>query len=333
MEENLKKFFKNKNVLITGGLGFLGSNLAIRLAKFGCNITLADSMLPMYGGNLFNIEKIKDKVIVEYSDVRDQNSMNYIVRDKDLIFHFAGQVSHVESLTNPFPDIDINITGTTVLLEACKKYNSKAAIIYSGTRGQYGKSTILPVNEHTPSCPIALHEITKLTAELIFKAYKSTAGIDSVLLRLTNLYGPRSQMKHSKFGVLNWMIRQALDKETLKIFGDGKVIRDFLYIDDAIDAVLLLTFNKNCYNEVFNIGSGIPVNIIDVVKAIVKTAKRGKYKFAPYSSERKIQEPGNYYSDISKIKSYIDWHPKISLEEGIEKTVNFYKKHKKWYWE
>jgi len=333
MKENLKKFFKNKNVLITGGLGFLGSNLALRLDRFGCNITLADSMIPAYGGNLFNIEKIKDKVTVEYSDIRDQNSMNYIVRDKDLIFHFAGQVSHVESLVNPFPDIDINVTATTVLLEACKKYNSKALIIYSGTRGQYGKSTALPVTEQTPSHPIALHEITKLTAELIFKAYKSTAGIDSVLLRLTNLYGPRSQMKHSKYGVLNWMIRQALDNQTLHIFGDGKIIRDFLYIDDAIDAILLLTYYKKCRNEVFNIGLGTPVTIADVVKTIIKIAKKGRYKFTPYSKERKIQEPGNYYSDISKIKSYTKWSPKISLEEGIKKTVDFYKKYKKWYWQ
>ena len=233
--------FKNKKVLITGGLGFIGSNLAIRLCRLGADITIVDSLIPEYGGNFFNIEEIKNDVKVNVSDIRDINSINILIQEKDYIFHLAGQSSHVLSLTNPYPDIDINVIGTINIVEACKLYNPLAKIIYTGTRGEYGPSQELPVAEDAPTNPKGIYEISNLTAEKILKVYNDTHKVNTVLLRLTNIFGPRSQMKHSLYGVANWFIRQAIYDEVIKIFGDGSILRDFLYIDDCIDAIVLFS--------------------------------------------------------------------------------------------
>ncbi len=194
--------FKNKNILITGGMGFIGSNLAIALIKLGAKVTVVDAMIPGLGGNLFNIEPVRDRLAINFSDVRDVNAMNSLVKDKDFIFHLAGQVDHVISQTDPYPDIDINIKGTIVLLEACKHFNPKVHVVYTGTRGQYGKAVNLPVTETAPTHPLGIYEISRLTAEQIVKVYNDVHGISSVMLRLTNVYGPRHQMKHARYIVL-----------------------------------------------------------------------------------------------------------------------------------
>jgi len=325
-------YFKNKNILITGGLGFIGSNLAIKLYNLGANITIVDSMIPEYGGNFFNLHEIIDKIKINISDIRDINSINVLVREKDYIFHLAGQVSHILSLTNPYPDIDINIIGTINIVEACKKYNPNVKIIYTGTRGQYGPSQKLPVSEDAPTNPKGIYEISNLTAEKILKVYNDIHGIKTVLLRLTNIYGPRAQMKHSLYGVANWFIRLALDNETIKVFGDGSILRDFLYIDDCIDALVLSAESNEVNGEVLNVGHDKPISFIEYAKKVVKIIGSGKWEFAPFSPERKAQEPGDFYSDITKIKKYLGWFPKISIDEGIEKTAKYYKKYKKYYW-
>jgi len=236
MDEKLT-LFKDKAVLITGGLGFIGSNLALKLVQTGAKVTLLDAMIQGHGGNLFNIEPIKDKVDVQMSDVRNRNIMKYIVRDKDYIFHLAGQNDHVLSLSDPFPDIDINIKGSAVLLEACKKYNKEARMVYTGTRGEYGPAVKLPVTEDAPINPKGIYELSNLTAQKLFKIYNDNHGIRSVTLRLTNIYGERAQMRHDRFGVANWFVRLALDDETIKVFGDGSILRDFLYVEDTVEAI------------------------------------------------------------------------------------------------
>jgi len=328
---NLNKL-KNKNILITGGLGFIGSNLAIRLNSLGSNLTIIDSMIPEYGGNFFNIEEIKDKVKVNISDIRDVNSINILVREQDYIFHLAGQVSHILSLTNPYPDIDINIIGTLNLVEACKKFNPGVKIIYTGTRGQYGSSQKLPVPEDAPTNPKGIYEISNLTAEKILQVYNDIHGIKSVLLRLTNIFGPRAQMKHALYGVANWFIRLAIDDQEIKVFGDGSILRDFLYVEDCVDALILSAISRDADGEILNVGHDGPVSFMDYTKKVIAIVGSGSWKFAPFTPERKAQEPGDFYSDISKIKKILGWSPKISLEEGIGKTAEYYKKFKKYYW-
>jgi UDP-glucose 4-epimerase len=326
------ELFKGKNALITGGMGFIGSNLAIRLVELGANVTILDAMIPDYGGNEFNVLPVSDRVRVNFCDIRDDTAVNYLVRGQDYIFHLAGQVCHLMSLSNPFPDIDMNITATAILMEACRKYNNDAVVVYTGTRGQYGPSVSLPVNEEAPTNPKGIYEISNLTAEKIIKVYNDVHGIKSVLLRLSNIYGPRSQMLHSRFGVCNWFVRLAMDEQPIQVFGDGSILRDFCYVDDTVDAILRTAVNKEAYGEIFNVGSDIPVTFLELVKTMISVAKQGSWNFAEFSAERKAQEPGDFYSDVSKIERITGWKPTTSLEEGLAKTFEYYRKHREHYW-
>jgi len=316
--------FVGKSVLITGSMGFIGSNLAIRLAQSGANVTILDAMIPDYGANEFNVAPAAKQIRVNYCDIRDEMAVSYLVKGQDYIFHLAGQVCHLMSLSNPFPDIEINITGTAVLMEACRKYNRDATVVYTGTRGQYGPSVSLPVNEEAPTNPKGIYEISNLTAEKIIKVYNDVHGIKSVLLRLTNIYGPRSQMRHSRFGVLNWFVRLAMDDETIQVYGDGSILRDFCYVDDCVDAILRLAITPQAYGEIFNVGSDIPVTFLQLAKTIVRIAGRGRWELAEFSPERKAQEPGDFLSDISKIKRFTGWSPITRLDEGLTKTIEYY---------
>lgn len=313
-------------------MGFIGSNLAIRLAEAGAHVTILDAMIPDYGGNEFNIAPIQSRVVVNYCDIRDDSAINYLVRGKDYIFHLAGQVCHLMSLSNPFPDIDINITGTAVIMEACRKHNPAAIVVYTGTRGQYGPSVTLPVDEEAPTNPKGIYEISNLTAEKIIRVYHDVHGIRSVLLRLSNIYGPRSQMLHSRFGVCNWFVRLAMDNAQIQVFGDGSILRDFCYVDDCVDAILRSAITESAFGEIFNVGSDIPVSFLQLVQTIVSVAEQGSWQYAEFSAERKAQEPGDFYSDVSKIAKYTGWTPTTDLATGIRKTIDFYDCYREHYW-
>jgi UDP-glucose 4-epimerase len=319
--------------LVTGGLGFLGSNLAMRLVDDGAEVTLVDAMIPEYGGNLANIAPIDGRVHVNFADIRDRSAMNYLVRGVDFLFHLAGQVSHVMSLNDPFPDIDINIGGTTVVLEALRGNHVDAKVVFSSTRGAYGPVPKLPVDEEQSSNPVALHEISKLTAELIFKAYLQQHGIRSTMLRFTNTYGPRSQMRHGKYGVVNYFIRRAMDGDVIEVFGDGSVLRDYLFVSDAVDALVLAAEDPAADGVVYNVGWPSPTSLVDLVKAVIEAAGSGDWRFAPYSEERKAQEPGDFYSDITRISTALGWEPKVGLSDGLRRTVEYYREHRDAYWE
>jgi UDP-glucose 4-epimerase len=325
--------FHGRCCLITGGLGFIGSTLAIRLVEAGARVTILDAMIPEYGGNLFNVEPVRNSVSINYADICDRHAMDYLVRGHDYVFHLAGQVSHVMSLTDPFPDIDYNVKGTAVLMEALRKHNPAAKVVFTGTRGQYGPAVRLPVAEDAPSNPRGLHEITNLAAEQILKVYNSTHGMPTVMLRLTNVYGPRGQMRHARYCVANWFVRLALDDQTIPIFGDGSILRDFLFVDDCVEAILKCAHEPNAVGEVLNVGVDRPTTFLELAKVLVKAAGSGRWEFAPFSAERKAQEPGDFYSDIGKIGRLVGWRPRTSLEEGLTRTVSYYRAHRKHYWE
>jgi len=332
MNDTGYSYFSGKNILITGGLGFVGSNLAIRLVDMGAKVTLADSMLPLYGGNLFNIESIKDRVRVNFSDIRDRPSMNYLVLGMDLIYHLAGQVSHVDSILDPFTDVDININGTLSALEACREFNPGCRIVFTGTRGQYGPSVKLPVNEEAPTNPKGIYAITNLTAEKIILMYQEVHGLPGVCLRITNTYGPRHHMKHNRYGVVNWFLRLAMDGGVIPIMGDGTTLRDYLYIDDLVEALLIAASKEEAFGHIFNVGMGIPTSFNDLGNKIVELTGSGRCEFTPFSKERKALEPGDYYGDISKIKTTLGWQPTIGLEEGLSRTIAFYRQFRQYYW-
>jgi UDP-glucose 4-epimerase len=330
--EGYKNTFSGKRVLITGGLGFIGSNLAIRLANSGADVTLVDNMMPRQGGNVFNVSEIAGRVHINFSDVRNELSTNYLVKDQSYIFHLAGQVNHVESVRDPIQDLDINCRGTLVLLESCRKLNRAARIIFAGTRGEYGKSVKLPVAEDHPTNPKGIYAVTNLTAEKMVLVYRDIHGIEGTCLRITNTYGQRHQMQHDEFGVVNWFIRKAMDGEMIPVFGDGKIVRDFLYVDDLVECLLRVASSDAAYGDVFNVGTGVPTSFVDLAKLIVEVAKTGSYEFAEFTQERREVEPGDYYTDISKIKGMLGWQPQVTLGEGLKKTIQFYRKYKSYYW-
>ena len=329
---DIKTGFQGARALVTGGLGFTGSNLAIALVEAGAEVTIVDAMIPGYAGNLFNIEPIRSRVTVNFCDVRDVNAMNHLARGRDFVFHLAGQVDHILSLTDPFPDIDINIKGTAVVMEALRRHNPGAKLIYTGTRGQYGPAVSLPVNEDAPTHPKGIYEVSNLTAEKIIQVYNDSHGIESVLLRLTNIYGPRAQMKHHRYGVVNWFARLAIDDETIQVFGDGKILRDFLYIDDAVEAIMMSALAPQAVGEVLNVGIDQPTDFVELAETIIEAAGAGSWQFTPFSAEREAQEPGDFYSDISKIRRLVGWQPRTSLREGLRKTIDYYRAHKAHYW-
>jgi UDP-glucose 4-epimerase len=318
-------------VLITGGLGFIGSSLAHRLVAEGARVTLCDAMIQGYGGNPANIREIQDRVSMDTSDVRDTSAMERLVRGQDVIFHLAAQVSHVMSLSNPYPDIDINIKGTAVVLEACRKANPQVLLVRSGTRGQYGPAVQLPVSEQTPSDPRGIYEISQLSAEMICRTYTRIHGIRTVPLRLTNVYGPRGQMRHSHFGVVNWFVRLALEERPIPIFGSGRIVRDFLYVDDCVDALLLAAREPKAIGEILNVGHDRPSTFLEVARILQELVPAATIAFTEFSPERKAQEPGDFLSDITKIRGLLGWEPKVDLREGLSRTVDFYRERRREY--
>ena len=328
-------FFRNSNVLVTGGLGFLGSNLTHRLVELGANVTLVDAMFPQYGGNKFNVEEIRDQVSIHIADARDKRLMESLVKNQHTIFHFAAQVSYIDSLNNPLDDLDMHCGSTLVLLEACRHFNPDARIVFSSSRLQFGaiESGRNPVGEDTPNRPLSLYGIHKAASERYLYIYHKNFGLHTMSFRIANPYGPRQQMKHSKYSIVGWFIRMAMENQTIKIFGDGAQLRDYVYVDDMVEAMILAAASDRSSGEVYNLGSGIGTPFGDMAKAVVEVVGSGQVEFAPWPEKYEKNETGDYVTDISKARIELGFEPKTTLIEGIEKTADFYREFRKYYWD
>lgn len=332
-------YYKNKNILITGGLGFIGSNLAIKLVELGADVTIIDALISQYGGNLYNIEPIKDRVKVVRGDIREKKVIDKMIKDKDIIFNLAGTLSHIDSMTDPMTDLEINCRAQLSLLESVRNYNPKVKIVFAGTRNQYGKAKYLPVDENHPQEPTDINGINNIAAEKYHLMYTSVYGIKTVSLRMTNTFGPRHQMKHPRQGVLNWFIRQILDGDVVRLYGDGKQIRDVNYIDDVVSALLIVGKSKKGWGEAYNLG-GTPISLLEFIKKTIKIVKSiqddvrhsSNIVLEPFPSDRRRIEVGDYIASWKKMKKTYGWKPIITLENGIKRTVNYYLKFKKYYW-
>lgn len=327
-----KDAFAGKNVLITGGLGFIGSNLAHKLVELEANVLLVDSLIPAYGGNLFNINGIEDKVRVNIADVRDANSLKYLVQGQDYIFNLAGQVSHMDSMEDPYTDLEINIRSQLFILEACRQNNPAVKIIYASTRQIYGRPDYLPVDEKHLLHPTDMNGVNKMAGEWYHVVYNNVYGVHSISLRLTNTYGPRQLMKHNRQGFIGWFIRQAIDGEEITIFGDGSQIRDLTYVDDVVDALLRAAADDTSNGQIYNLGGLEPISLIELTQILIEITGTGSYRLVPFPEGREKIDIGDFYADYSKIKKSLDWQPRVPLREGLERTVRFYRTYKEHYW-
>lgn len=327
---NLESSFKDRKVLILGGLGFIGSNLAIRLVSMGALVTLVDSMLPQYGGNLINIEPIKNKCQINYSDIRDKYSLEYLVKDVDVIYSMAGQTSHIESMNDPATDLEINCKSQLSLLECCRQFNPGVKILYASTRQLYGVPQYLPVDEKHPTTPVDINGIHKLAAEKYYSLYSYVYGMKCVSLRLTNTYGPRQHLRSNKQGFVGIFLRRAINEEKITIFGDGSQVRDFNYIDDVVNAFLLATDNPDVYGNVYNLGSNEKYSLSDFVKLLNRFCNF-EFEYAPFPEKHKAIDIGDYYGDFSLYLNETGWKPEVSLKDGLMKTVEFFRPRIKYY--
>ncbi len=331
-EKEIGRFYYGKRVLITGGLGFLGSNLAHALVERGSHVTLLDSLLPQFGGNPFNVATIKDRVAIVVDDIRNESILKTLIPEHQFIFHIAGQASHVDSLADPLLDMDINCRGTLLILEAIRHGSPKSQFIYAGTRGQYGKPNKTPVSESDAMNPTDIYGIHKTTGENYLFLYSKLYGIQGISLRVNNTYGPRHQMKHGNYGILNWFIRLAMEGKPIPVFGDGNQLRDYNYVDDVTEAFLLAGMNTKSVAEPFNLGSGHPVTFLDLCKSVVRIVGQGKIDQVPWPKERATIETGDYIANFSKLRDTTGWEPKITLDDGLMRTVTFFEKYRDHYW-
>ena len=325
--------FKSSNILITGGAGFIGSNLAIELVRQGGRVTLVDSMIPEYGGNLFNLEPIRDCVTLNISDVRDEHSMKYLVQGQDYLFNLAGQTSHLDSMQNPYPDLEINARAQLSILEACRKHNPAIKVVFASTRQLYGVPQYLPVDEKHPVHPVDVNGINKMAGEGYHLVYHNVYGIRTVVLRLTNTYGPRMRVRDARQTFLGIWVRRIVEKAPFQVFGDGLQLRDYNYIDDVVEALLACAASPEADGQIFNLGALPPVSLKETAETLVHVAGDGHFEMVPFPADRKSIDIGDYYADYAKIRSALGWQPRVSLEDGLRRTVEYYRSHGTHYWE
>ena len=314
-----------KNILITGGLGFIGSNLAHQLVKYGANVTLYDACLDPYGWNPANIQEIKDRITVVNADIRDTKILRTHVADKDIIFHLAAQVGREVSMEDPELDTDINCNGTLRLCSAVADLNRDAKIIYAGSRGQIGEPEYVPVDENHPTKPTDVYGINKLAAEKYLLLYGHIYDFPVVSLRLNNVYGPRCQMEHGFYGILNWFIQNSMTGRTITVYGDGQQTRDYIYIDDVVDAFIRAAICTDLKNDIFFIGSGVETVFLDMVKTVIQATGKGNYKHIPFPPERESIDIRKFVVTYDKFHRASGWTPRVELEEGVRRTVEFYR--------
>lgn len=325
--------FSKSRVLITGGMGFIGSNLARRLLSLGAQVTLVDSLIPQYGGNPQNIADIRDRVQVNVSDVRDRFAIEYLVQRQDYLFNLAGQTSHLDSMTDPQTDLDINASAQLSILEACRKANPGIRVVFASTRQLYGHPDYLPVDEAHPIRPVDVNGINKLAGEWYHLLYSKVHGIRSSVLRLTNTYGPGMRVKDARQTFLGIWVRLLIEGQPIKVFGDGSQLRDFNYVDDCVEALLLAASKDVAIGKAYNLGGGEVVSLKALAELMVSLMPGGSYEVVPFPPERKAIDIGDYYSNFKLIEAELGWRPRVPLREGLARSLDYFKKHATHYWE
>ena len=325
--------FNGADVLVTGGLGFIGSALARRLVQLRAKITLVDSLISEYGGNLFNIHDIRDRVTVDVTDVRDAAAMSSLIKNRQFLFNLAGQTSHLDSMTDPITDLNINAAAQLQILEACRLHNTDLKIVFASTRQVYGRPKRLPVDESHPLNPVDVNGINKLAGEWYHLLYNDVYGIRGCALRLTNTYGPGMRVKDARQTFLGIWIRQLIENKTIQVFGTGEQRRDFNFVTDVVEALLAAAASDKADGQIFNLGHHEQVNLKELAELMVRINGGGRYELIPFPEDRKTIDIGDYYADFAKIENLLGWSPQVPLKEGLGKTLQYYRKHHAHYWD
>jgi len=332
IDADLAAEFRGRNVLITGGLGFIGSSLARELAAAGAQLVLVDSLVPEYGGNPRNVDGIEGHVRVNVSDVRDRHSLRHLVQGQDVVFNLAGQTSHLDSMLDPYTDLEINCRAQLSILEACRHENPGVRIVFASTRQIYGRPQRLPVDEEHPIVPIDVNGINKTAGEWYHLLYGDVYGLHVSVLRLTNTYGPRMRVCDARQTFLGYWLRLAIEGRTIQVFGDGLQRRDFTYVDDAVRAFMLAAARDEARGRVYNLGSDEVVNLRELAELLVELNGAGTFEIVPFPEDRKAIDIGDFYADFAKIERELGWRPAVDLREGLRRTLEYYRAQARFYW-
>lgn len=324
---------QNKRILITGGLGFIGSSIAHRCVKSGAQVTLLDACLDPYGWNPFNIYEIRNRIRFVRGDVRDRAVLESVVPGHEIVFHLAAQVGREISMNHPILDVETNCGGMIHLLEVCRRVAPRPKIIYAGSRGQIGEPVALPVDESHPENPTDIYGINKMAAERYLMLYGKVYDMDVVSLRLNNVYGPRCQMHAGFYGILNWFMANAMTGRPITVYGKGKQTRDYIYIDDVVDAFIRAAVLPGANREIFFVGSGVETVFLDMVREVVRAAGKGEIVHVPFPESREKIDIKRFVVSTHKIQNTLEWTPKTDLRTGIESTARYYRNHLKHYLE
>lgn len=316
--------FDKTRVVITGGCGFIGSHVARALVRLGAEVTLVDSLIPEYGGNLRNIADIRDRVEVNFSDVRDPYSLRFLIQGKDYLFNLAGQTSHLDSMTDPFTDLAINAQAQLSILETCRKYNPSVRIVFASTRQLYGKPQYLPVDENHPTNPVDVNGVNKLAGEGYHLLYNQVYGIRSSVLRLTNTFGPGMRIRDARQTFVGVWIRNLLESKPIEVWG-GAQLRDFNYVADVVEALLRCATSSDAYAKVFNLGGDPAISLTDLARLMTSLVPGAHMEIKEFPEERKKIDIGDYYSDYSLMTKILGWQPQVSLEKGLRETIDYYR--------
>ena len=323
--------YKGRTALVTGGLGFIGSNLVRRLVEIGVEVSVLDALLPGQGGNSYNVADLVGRIEVHTADMRDQATVNHLVGGVDYVFNLAGSVSHLESMREPLHDLELNCAAHVVLLEACRNFNPHVKVVFTSTRQVYGKPVYLPLDELHRVAPLDVNGINKLAAEHYHLLYHRVYGTRAVCLRLTNTYGPRQLIRHNRQGFIAWFIRQAVEGGVIELYGEGRQRRDMNYVDDVVDALLLAGASEAAEGEVYNLGGDEPVSLAELAEELISITGRGSVRCVPFPPERQLIDVGNTHSSFAKIEAALGWRPRTPLREGLRRTVDFYERHRAHY--
>jgi len=318
---------KNKKILITGGLGFIGSSIAQVCVRHGARVTVLDACIEPYGYNLANIEEIKGDVEVILGDVRDRELLKKLVPSRDVVFHMAAQVGREISMESPELDVDINCNGTINVLEACRASSGGVKVVFAGSRGQIGEPVYLPVDEQHPQNPTDVYGINKLAAEKYLFLYSHVYGFPVVSLRLNNVYGPRCQMHAGFYGILNWFMANAMNGKPITVYGAGQQTRDYVYIDDVVDAFVRSAISDRANGEVFFVGSGVETVFLDMVKEVVRAVGKGEISYVPFPAAREKIDIKRFVVTCEKIEQALGWQARVPLANGVAATAEYYAKH------